>query len=107
MTDRTIILSISIPPDMGEDLAGMSMSLESKGVPHELAATFILAAGEVMFRTQMQSELSDNNPLASGDVIVAAAALNARLAVVDAIMHLPMGGQPASAMIDMTGGDAE
>lgn len=89
MTDRTLILSITLPAD-SEDLAEMTVAVESMGAAEEAAPSLILAAAEFMLRGRIAQELAQQNPYGTGDMVHAAAALNARLAAIDTLMHLPM-----------------
>ena len=90
MSDRIVTVQINIPDDTGDDLDGISFSIESDGIVLDSVPPLILAAAEITIRTRLQQEMATENPYATGDVLSAMSTLNARLAAVDMIMHLPM-----------------
>ena len=101
MTDRTLTLSITTPEETGDDLAGMTMNVETHGVNEEIAPVLILAAAEALMRAEIRDDMAFQNPMTTGDVLDAMAFLNARLKAVDAIMHLPQAGPFLSMAIEL------
>ena len=101
MTDRTLTLTITLPEDVSEDLAGMAMSVETHGVDAESAPALVLAGAEAMMRARIRTDLEQQNPMTTGDVLDAMAFLSARLKAVDAIMHLPDSGPEFMASLDL------
>lgn len=101
MTDRTLTLSITTPEETGDDLAGMTMNVETHGVNEEIAPVLILAAAEALMRAEIRDDMAFQNPMTTGDVLDAMAFLNARLKAVDAVMHLPTTGPSMTASLEL------
>lgn len=102
MADRTVTLTITIPEDIDEDLGGLGVFLDASGVDPETVPPLVLAAVEATRRAQLAEAFTQTNPMATGDIIQGMAALNARLSLIDMLMHLPMtGGEVASFHVDV------
>ena len=102
MTERTLSLTVTIP-DGSENLEGVSVCVDSIGMGEDVVPIFILAAAEIILRGRIAQEMAQQNPYGTGDFIHAAAALNARLAAIHAIMELPMSeGQVAGGVLDIS-----
>ncbi len=102
MTERTLSLTVTIP-DGSENLEGVSVYVDSIGMGEDAVPIFILAAAEIILRGRIAQEMAQQNPYGTGDFIHAAAALNARLAAIHAIMELPMSeGQVAGGVLDIS-----
>ena len=105
MTESTLSLTVTIP-DGSENLEGVSVYADSIGMSEDAVPIFILAAAEIILRGRITQELAQQNPYGTADFIHAAAALNARLAAVRAIMELPMPeSEVAGGVIDLSSTD--
>ena len=105
MTERTLSLTVTIP-DGSENLEGVSVYADSIGMNEDAVPIFILAAAEIILRGRIAQEMAQQNPYGTADFIHAAAALNARLAAIHAIMELPMSeNEVAGGVLDLSSTD--
>lgn len=96
---RSLTLIITIDEDSVEEdgfnTDGIVSSMESQGIPPEVATTLLLISVYGRVSMEMRREIEQAVPLQSEEVTGAVAALNARLRMIDEIMHLPEIGPTA------------
>lgn len=87
---KTLVLTLEIEEDpvAFEIGMGMRLSLQSE-VGQQAAVNAILAAAETIQRQQMIQDDESADPTGDPEARIVHAGLAARLALVDAIMHLP------------------
>jgi hypothetical protein len=88
-----LVLTIEIPDDIMEAdlimMRGVKSSITVDGIQEELHTWLLLAAADAYERDTRRREHAEANPLMSTDIMDAIVAPAARLALVDALMHLP------------------
>lgn len=89
---RTIVQTITIPEDYGtpECTEPINFMLSAEGVPQEYLVPILLQGAEAYQRQVYLDEYEEEMPMGNKDFIDSAAAMNARLRIIDNIMHLPM-----------------
>lgn len=89
-----ISIEIEIPSGMDsislDNLAGVEFGVILDGVPPEGAVPLILIVAESLTQKLVADHLQGENPLEPPALVEAATLLNARLRVVDEMLHLPM-----------------
>lgn len=88
---RSLTYSFEVPDDVDtveEALGEGKHTILAEGFERGNAAVLLLSAAEGMIRAQVERELRESDPLEAHDTVVAMAFLNARLQVIDVLMHL-------------------
>lgn len=92
---RLVVLTLEIP-DSDEDLSSeaFSLGLRADGVDQDLVVPLLLAGVESLQRHIIRDSMEESNPLGNAEIMDTMANADARLTIVDMLMHLPFpGGQ--------------
>lgn len=94
-TQRVIQVRIELPEDATDDvtsIVGMEVSLSADNINPEAIPALILKAAEFLVQGRLTEQYATSMPMLQGDMLDSIAASEARLAIIDTIMHLPSTG---------------
>ena len=91
---RHVTVTIEIPDHIeeitGETIPEIKFTVMSQGVDADVIVPLLLSAAEGQAQAALLEQFRGADPMEQQDTIDALAMLNARLKVVDTVMHLPM-----------------
>lgn len=92
MTAIEVTMTINVP-EREDGQALPEFSFNGNGVDTDDMLQLLVAGAEGFARLMVQADLEKEAPFSNPEFVEATAALNARLLLIDTVMHLPMGPQ--------------
>jgi hypothetical protein len=81
---------IELEVQLLDDPDRMEHTFRSEGLPAEAVPMLLLGVVQAIVRQQVRQEMDEANPLGNAEMMDATAALEARLMLMDMVVHLPV-----------------